>query len=60
MDMFLVISGQITEGKRREFEQTYRVALSTLAGNCLVHSLSCDTLKGSYYHFFYFGQTRKR
>jgi hypothetical protein len=52
MDTFLVISGQITESKRREFEQTYRLAISTLTGNCLAHSLSYEPVKDGYYHFF--------
>jgi quinol monooxygenase YgiN len=52
MDIFLVISGQITESKRREFEQTYRLAISTLTGKCLAHSLSYEPVKDGYYHFF--------
>jgi quinol monooxygenase YgiN len=52
MNFFLIISGQITQSKKKEFEQTFRLALSVKTMDCLVYSLSTDSSKDSYYHFF--------
>ena len=52
MNSFLVISGHIKESKRREFEQTFRLASSTIAQNCLMHNLAADVNKDGCYHFF--------
>jgi quinol monooxygenase YgiN len=52
MNFFLIISGQIAQSKKKEFEQTFRLALSVKTGDCLVYNLSADTSKEGYYHFF--------
>src|SRR5947199_10829973 len=52
MNSFLIISGHIKESKRREFEQTFRLASSTIAQNCLLHNLAADVNKEGSYHFF--------
>jgi hypothetical protein len=52
MNSFLVISGHIKESKRREFEQTFRLASSTITRNCLIHNLTTDSTQEGYYHFF--------
>jgi hypothetical protein len=52
MNSFMIISGHIPKYKKKEFEQTYRLASSTLAGNCLGNCLSVDIEKDDYYHFF--------
>jgi len=50
--IFLMISGQIAESKKKEFEQTFRLAFSVKTEDCLVCNLSADTSKNGYYHFF--------
>src|SRR5258705_7282676 len=52
MNFFLIISGQITQSKKKEFEQTFRLAYSVKTRECLVYNLSVDTSKEDYYHFF--------
>jgi quinol monooxygenase YgiN len=52
MNFFLIISGQIANSKKKEFEQTFRLALSVKTSDCLVYNLSADTSKDGYYHFF--------
>ena len=52
MNSFLIISGHIKESKRREFEQTFRLASSTITRNCLTHNLTTESTKEGYYHFF--------
>jgi hypothetical protein len=49
---FLVISGHISINKKKEFEQTFRLAFSSLSGDCLEYCLSADTNKEGGYHFF--------
>jgi hypothetical protein len=49
---FLVISGHISINKKKEFEQTFRLAFSSLTGDCLECCLSADTNKEGGYHFF--------
>ncbi len=51
MNFFLIISGQIVHSKKKEFEQTFRLALSVKTEDCLVYNLSADTNKDGYYHF---------
>ncbi len=52
INSFLIISGQIREAKRNEFEQTFRLAASSMSGGCIVRNLSRDANKEGYYHFF--------
>jgi quinol monooxygenase YgiN len=52
MNSFLMISGQIKESKRREFEQTFRLASSAITRNCVTHHLTTDSTKEGYYYFF--------
>jgi quinol monooxygenase YgiN len=52
MNYFLIISGQIAQSKKKEFEQTFRLAFSVKTEDCLVYNLSADTSKDGYYHFF--------
>ena len=52
MNFFLIISGQIVQSKKKEFEQTFRLALSVKTEDCLVYNLSADISKDGYYHFF--------
>jgi quinol monooxygenase YgiN len=52
MNFFLIISGQITQSKKKEFEQTFRLAFSIKTEDCLAYNLSADTSKDGYYHFF--------
>jgi hypothetical protein len=52
MNHFLVISGHISVNKKKEFEQTFRLAFNSLSGDCLECSLSIDTNKEGDYHFF--------
>ena len=47
-----MISGQIKESKRNEFEQTFRLAAGSMSGDCLICKLSTDISKEGYYHFF--------
>jgi hypothetical protein len=49
---FLLISGHVTGMKRKEFEQTFRLAFSTISDDCLSRCLSVDANKEGYYHFF--------
>jgi quinol monooxygenase YgiN len=49
---FMIISGQISAHKIKEFEQTFRLAFSTLSDECIKRSLSVDTNKDGYYYFF--------
>jgi len=49
---FLVISGHISSNKKKEFEQTFRLAFSSISGDCLEYCLSADTNKEGNYHFF--------
>jgi quinol monooxygenase YgiN len=49
---FLIISGQITSNKRKEFEQTFRLASSSLSRDCLKHALTIDAIQPDKYHFF--------
>jgi quinol monooxygenase YgiN len=49
---FLIISGHISGNKRKEFEQTFRLAFSTLSGDCLTRSLSADIANEGQYYFF--------
>lgn len=48
----LIISGLIASSKRKEFEQTYRLASSTITRECLFHNLTIDFEKEGHYHFF--------
>jgi hypothetical protein len=52
LNSFMIISGHIPKNKRKEFEQTYRLASSTIAGSCLGNCLTVDIEKDNYYHFF--------
>jgi quinol monooxygenase YgiN len=52
LNHFLVISGYISPNKKREFEQTFSLAFSSLSGDCLECNLSADTHKEGNYHFF--------
>jgi quinol monooxygenase YgiN len=52
MNYFLIISGQISGNKRKEFEQTFRLAFSSLSDNCIERCLSEDTSKEGNYYFF--------
>lgn len=52
MNFFLIISGQIGQSKKKEFEQTFRMALSVKTEDCLAYNLSADISKEGYYHFF--------
>ena len=52
INSFLIISGQIKEAKRNEFEQTFRLAGSSMTGDCIVYNLTRDTNKEGYYNFF--------
>jgi|SRR5580765_7953244 len=49
---FLLISGHITAMKRKEFEQTFRLAFCSISDNCLYRCLSLDVHKEGNYHFF--------
>ena len=49
---FLMISGQIRESKRNEFEQTFRLIAGSMPADCIIRSLSNDISKEGYYHFF--------
>jgi quinol monooxygenase YgiN len=59
MNFFLIISGQIGHSKKKEFEQTFRLALSVKTDDCLAYNLSADTSKEGYYHFFSLWTTGK-
>ena len=59
MHIFLIISGQIAESKKKEFEQTFRLAFSVKTEDCLVCNLSADTSKNGYYHFFPCGRVTR-
>jgi quinol monooxygenase YgiN len=52
INFFLIISGQIAQNKKKEFEQTFRLAFSVKTEDCLVYNLSADMSKDGYYHFF--------
>ena len=52
LNLFLIMSGIIAESKRREFEQTFRLASSTISRDCLLHKLATDVNRVGYYHFF--------
>ena len=52
LNYFLVISGHISSNKKKEFEQTFRLAFSSISGDCLEYSLSADSNKEGGYHFF--------
>jgi quinol monooxygenase YgiN len=52
LNHYLVISGQISSNKKKEFEQTFRLAFGSLSVDCLEYCLSADTNKEGYYHFF--------
>ena len=49
---FLIISGKITESKRKEFEQTFRMVSSTISMDCMMHKLAKDACKEGCYYFF--------
>ncbi len=59
MNFFLIISGQIAKSKKKEFEQTFRLASSVNSRDCLAYNLSSDTSKEDYYHFFSLWTTDK-
>jgi quinol monooxygenase YgiN len=52
LNHFLIISGHISSNKKKEFEQTFRLAFSSLSGDCLEYCLSADTNREGDYHFF--------
>ncbi|HSZ33758.1 MAG TPA: antibiotic biosynthesis monooxygenase [Puia sp.] len=52
MNSFLIISGQIGQSKKKEFEQTFRLAFSVKGEDCIAYNLSADISKEGYYHFF--------
>jgi hypothetical protein len=52
INSFLIISGKITESKRKEFEQTFRMVSSTISMDCIMHKLATDACKEGYYYFF--------
>jgi quinol monooxygenase YgiN len=52
INSFLIISGKITESKRKEFEQTFRMVSSTISMDCMMHKLTTDASKDGYYYFF--------
>lgn len=52
INFFLIISGQISQSKKKEFEQTFRLAFSVKTENCLAYNLSADMNKDGYYYFF--------
>ncbi|MEJ0082091.1 MAG: antibiotic biosynthesis monooxygenase [Puia sp.] len=52
LNHFLVISGHISGNKKKEFEQTFRLAFGSLSEDCLEYCLSVDTNKEGDYHFF--------
>ena len=52
INSFLIISGQIKESKRNEFEQTFRLAAGSMSKDCIIHNLSKDTDREGYYYFF--------
>jgi hypothetical protein len=49
---FLKISGMISEGSRREFENTVRHACGLFPGDCLVKNLSVEIFTDDTYYFF--------
>jgi hypothetical protein len=48
----LVITGQIPDHKKKEFEQTYRLASSTIGKDCLFHNLTMDLSRSGHYQLF--------
>src|ERR1700709_2454247 len=52
INSFLIISGKITDSKKKEFEQTFRMVSSTISPDCLMHKLTSDAVKEGYYYFF--------
>jgi quinol monooxygenase YgiN len=59
MNFFLIISGHIGQSKKKEFEQTFRLALSVKTEDCLAYNLSADINKEGHYHFFSLWTTDK-
>lgn len=51
INTFLIVSGKITESKRKEFEQTFRMVSSTISPDCIMHKLTLDISKEGHYHF---------
>jgi quinol monooxygenase YgiN len=52
INSFLIISGKITESKRKEFEQTFRMVSSTISMDCIMHKLTSDACREGQYYFF--------
>ncbi len=52
INRLLIMSGQITESKRKEFEQTFRMVSNTMPMDCEKHGLITDAGKEGQYHFY--------
>ena len=49
---FLKISGTVTTGKQREFQQTVQFVFNQLSSNCLNHNLTLDVHIPALYHLY--------
>jgi hypothetical protein len=49
---FLKISGEISNLKKKEFEQTIRFVFNQMPPECLERNLAADVYNDSLYHFF--------
>ena len=49
---FLKISGSVSAGKQREFQQTVQFVFNHLSSGCLNHNLTLDVHTPDLYHLF--------
>ncbi|MBL7854069.1 MAG: hypothetical protein JNL17_06715 [Cyclobacteriaceae bacterium] len=50
--LFLKVSGEISPGKHREFEQTIRFIFNNLPSACIRRNLALDVYQKNLYHMF--------